>query len=73
MKCLLHEPANNPAICGGESLLRCPCGREHTRTCDFKVYGGDTCDAPLCDQCAHSPAADKDLCPRHKKLAEARP
>jgi hypothetical protein len=63
---------------GGTALVRfsgrrkpkpCACGRHSTRLCDWllTIGGGHkaTCDVPLCDRCTHSPAKDKDLCPKH--------
>ncbi len=62
-------------VCGyRQRQRRCACGRPSTRLCDWKIAqpergrrGGKpkTCDAPLCDQCTHSPAPEKDLCKHH--------
>jgi hypothetical protein len=44
------------------------CGqRDATLLCDWKVKArlSGTCDRPICEACAHSPAVDKDLCPDH--------
>ena len=54
-------------VCGPrDKPKRCACGsgKPATLLCDWKVVGG-VCDAPLCDDCTHTPASDKDLCPRH--------
>lgn len=54
-------------VCTGEKRQRCKCGRPATLLCDWKVPAkrSGTCDAPICEQCATSPAPDKDLCPTH--------
>jgi len=46
---------------------KCKCGRPGTLLCDWKMPGKarPTCDKPICDRCATSPAPDKDLCPKH--------
>ncbi len=43
------------------------CGRPAGLLCDWKVPErlSGTCDAPICARCTHSPAKDKDLCPKH--------
>lgn len=63
----------------GKRPRRCRCGAESTRLCDWKTGAtagrrlkAVTCDEPLCDTCASSPAADKDLCPSHAALWKAR-
>lgn len=54
-------------VCGRGRRQRCKCGRPATLLCDWKVPSrrSGTCDAPICDRCTTSPAADKDLCPAH--------
>ncbi len=54
-------------VCGTRRRQRCKCGRPGTLLCDWKVptKQSGTCDAPICDRCATSPAPDKDLCPKH--------
>lgn len=54
-------------VCGSRRRQRCACGNLSTRLCDWKVPGrrSGTCDKPLCRQCTHEPAPDKDLCPNH--------
>ena len=62
-------------VCGPrERRRRCACGKWSTRLCDWKVKGkkSGTCDKPLCDSCAHEPAAGKDLCPDHTAEWNAR-
>lgn len=61
-------------VCGPRRpSKRCACGRPATLLCDWKVPGkrSGTCDAPICDRCATSPAPDKDLCPAHASEWEA--
>lgn len=52
-------------VCGPRR--RCACGRRATLLCDWKVptKKSGTCDAPVCVDCAVSPAAGKDLCRKH--------
>jgi hypothetical protein len=55
-------------VCGTRRRQRCKCGRPATLLCDWKLKQpatGRTCDKPLCESCATSPAPDKDLCPEH--------
>lgn len=54
-------------VCSSHKRKRCQCGRPGTLLCDWKVPSkrSGTCDAPICNQCTTSPAADKDLCPEH--------
>jgi len=56
-------------ICTSGRRKRCACGKPATLECDWKVKTrrSGTCDAPICAQCAMSPAPDKDLCPTHAK------
>lgn len=61
-------PGGGSAIlCGRTKRQRCACGAPATRLCDWKVPGkrSGTCDKPLCADCSHSPAWEKDLCPDH--------
>jgi hypothetical protein len=56
-------------VCGSKSLTpkRCSCGKPATKLCDGKLAGSrKTCDQPLCDGCATSPAPGKDYCQRHQ-------
>lgn len=54
-------------ICGSQRIPVCvKCGGIATRECDWRI-GRRTCDRPVCDECTHSPAPGKDLCPRHAK------
>lgn len=66
-------------VCGPrQPRKKCACGRPATLLCDWKIPGAEeyalvkagtvtgTCDRPLCDQCTHSPAPEKDLCPKHR-------
>jgi len=44
----------------------CGCCKEPaTRKCDWKLRPGVTCSMPLCDEHAHAPTLDQDLCPGH--------
>jgi len=60
-------------VCSRGPVQRCKCGALATRLCDWKVPGkkSGTCDAPLCANCAISPAPDKDLCADHAREWEA--
>lgn len=51
------------------------CGAISSRLCDWKLAPAGapprrlkTCSAPLCADCASSPAPDKDLCPTHAAM-----
>lgn len=59
----------------GHKAKRCACGRAANRLCDWKVKAkrSGTCDVPLCELCTHSPASEKDLCPKHAAEWSARP
>lgn len=47
-------------------LKFCRCSYIATKLCDWRIDdAGRTCDEPICDAHAWSPAPDKDLCPRH--------
>jgi hypothetical protein len=75
-------PCKHVSISGGATAIvcsrsrprRCACGRPGTRLCDWKVKTkkSGTCDAAICDRCAHSPAPDKDLCAKHADEWQAR-
>lgn len=55
-------------ICTSERKKRCvQCGKPADLLCDWKVPSrrSGTCDKPICGNCTHSPAPDKDLCPDH--------
>jgi hypothetical protein len=41
------------------------CRQLATSECDWKIGGGKTCDAQLCETHAYEPAPEKDLCPEH--------
>lgn len=60
-------------VCSSAKRPRCECGRAAPLLCDWKVSDrkSGTCDAPICDRCATSPAPEKDLCPRHTREFEA--
>ncbi|MGH8258812.1 MAG: hypothetical protein ACREUG_03880 [Steroidobacteraceae bacterium] len=80
MKCAVVElPGGARAIvCGGSRVHRCRCGRLATKQCDWKMRklpSGRlaTCDAWLCDECTHSAAEGKDLCPKHRTEWERHP
>lgn len=62
-------------VCGrGRRAKRCKCGAVATRECDWKVprKKSGTCDLPLCENCSHVPAPDKDLCPGHAAAWKSR-
>ena len=51
------------------------CGRISSKLCDFKLTGskaGKTCDAPMCEKCAHYVEPDKDYCKPHWAIIETR-
>lgn len=56
-----------PAPCAAwlklETERRC-CAMS-TKLCDWPLIEGGTCDAPLCDEHAHSVGPDRDYCPTH--------
>lgn len=58
---------------GQRAQDRCKCGQRATHLCDWKVpeRKSGTCDAPICDTCALSPAPEKDLCPTHAEAFRA--
>jgi hypothetical protein len=43
------------------------CRRPHTRLCDFRMIGGATCDAKLCERHTHAQGGDRDFCPTHHR------
>lgn len=59
-------------VCSTRPRKRCKCGRRATLLCDWKIPGkkGGTCDRPICERCATSPAPGKDLCPDHARAFE---
>lgn len=63
----VHTPTGVAIVCGGHARRRCRCGRQATLLCDWKVATrrSGTCDAPICTNCARSPAPNKDLCAEH--------
>lgn len=77
-------PFRDPAIgfsgivCTGRSR-RCKfCGNASTKLCDWKTplvvsRRSGTCDAPMCDRCAHRVGRDKDLCPTHAAAWKSHP
>jgi hypothetical protein len=61
-------------LCGRERISTCvKCGAIAGLLCDWKLSARKTCDAPLCDACASSPAQNKHLCPAHAKAWEQHP
>lgn len=54
-------------VCSSRRTPRCACGHRAPYLCDWKVPArrSGTCDAPLCDRCASSPAPEKHLCQDH--------
>lgn len=59
-------------VCSARRRDRCACGRPGTLLCDWKVpkRRSGTCDKPICQECATSPAPGKDLCPSHAEAFE---
>lgn len=63
-------------IPGGEFFLHgdfdpfavCRCGYESDRLCDYPMGKGETCDAPLCQDCAVCIGKDLDLCRVHHTM-----
>lgn len=62
-------PSGQTAIVCSRNRRRpkCRCGMPATLECDWKVSTrrSGTCDKPICQTCAVSPAPEKDLCPDH--------
>lgn len=60
-------------VCSRAKSPRCACGRAAPLLCDWKVSDrkSGTCDEPICERCAISPAPDKDLCPQHAREFKA--
>lgn len=60
-RAIVCSPGRRKARCG-------ECGKVANLLCDWKVKTrrSGTCDAPICDDCTHSPAPGKDLCPTHR-------
>jgi hypothetical protein len=59
-------------VCTSARVLVCNCGRPGNRQCDWKFkadgvtqFERGTCSRAICDRCAVSPEAGKDLCQRH--------
>lgn len=71
-----YRPAPNVFVC--HARPRHPqakpcrhCGKPSTRRCDYPLTGpkeGQTCDAALCDRCAHHVGEDRDYCAGHAKM-----
>lgn len=63
-------------VCTSGRGPRCACGsgKVPTRLCDWKVPEREsgTCDRPVCLDCTHVPARNKDLCPAHAAEWKAR-
>lgn len=64
-------------VCGRSrrnAKCKCGSGKPADLLCDWKVKPTEsgTCDAKICRACAKSPAPEKDLCPTHWKLWEAK-
>ncbi len=58
-------PGEAAIVC--TATRRCACGARATLLCDWKRPDrrSGTCDRPICQTCATSPAPGKDLCPEH--------
>ena len=54
-------------VCSSHRRQRSACGRRATQLCDWMVptRRSGTCNAPICTDCATSPAPDKNLCRKH--------
>lgn len=76
MKCTRTKIGDTPVIvCGSRRYReqRCKCDQVATKLCDWIMTRANretgakqtTCDEPLCDGCATTPAPDKDLCGKH--------
>ncbi len=57
---------NAPKACCGKREDGTVCGVIAERLCDWKMPDGRDCDAGICLAHTFSPAADKDLCPKHQ-------
>lgn len=60
-------------VCGpARRAKKCPFCHKNpaTKLCDFEGEPGNTCDAPMCSNCATPIGKDRDLCPMHKAKAE---
>ena len=64
---VVRTPQGAAIVCSRTEQPRCACGKRAALLCDWKVpkNPSGTCDAPVCDACATSPAPGKDLCARH--------
>ena len=49
-----------------ERAHRCACRQLARLQCDWKLGGGKTCDAWICDAHAQEVGPDKHLCPEHQ-------
>lgn len=70
MKCATVKVGGVTAIVCGSPKRPKKCAKcrtkPGTRLCDWRLgLSGYTCDVPLCEDCTHSPAPKKDLCPAH--------
>jgi hypothetical protein len=50
-----------------ERAHRCACRQIARLQCDWKLAAGKTCDAWICDACAHEGGPNKHLCPEHQR------
>lgn len=74
MKCTtLNVDGIHVIACGGRRITKCSCGRPASKLCDWKIAPGRTCDTPVCDACATSPAEGKDLCKLHAETWKDHP
>lgn len=64
----------NAIVCSSGRAKRCACGGRAPFLCDWKVSTrrSGTCDAPICVNCATTPAPEKHLCPEHSTAFRAR-
>jgi hypothetical protein len=64
---LLEEEATDWYFCGPDLKAEPECRDGYTADllCDYPMGDGKTCDAPLCEDCAHHVGRDLDLCELH--------
>lgn len=74
MRLVVSTPTGNAIVCMATRRRRCACGAIAPLLCDWKTPAkkSGTCDRPICEACATSPADGKDLCPEHATAWEAR-
>ncbi len=75
MKCSpVKIDGNDVILCGSQRFTGCiVCQEIAGKLCDWKIAGGKTCDAALCDEHATPVGDNLDLCPKHAKAWETHP